>query len=126
MGESAIVDLDRRVSRAIQTARGIQLDSGELDVLVAVGAIDALKSAAGNELRILSSTREQQRAERAANPPENAAERAEEARVALERARRVLGKLPNREGVKALHSAYAQNSSPNLDQGEKPERNSPG
>lgn len=46
---SDIVHLDRRLSRAIETRRSIQLSALELDLLCATGAYEALKDAAVKE-----------------------------------------------------------------------------
>ena len=43
---SSLPDLDRRMSRKIDTGRGIQLSPADLDLLVASGAYDALRNAA--------------------------------------------------------------------------------
>jgi hypothetical protein len=51
---SDILHLDRRLSRAIETGRSIQLSALELDLLCATGAYEALKNAAVEEQKRVS------------------------------------------------------------------------
>lgn len=59
---SAIAQLDRKISRAVQRGRGIRLEAHDLDLLATVGALAVLSEAATRELRILAEERVKARA----------------------------------------------------------------
>ncbi|WP_156029194.1 hypothetical protein [Sphingobium sp. DC-2] len=62
----AVIDLDRKVSRALQQGRGITLSPSQLDVLASIGMIGRL---AEEKARILSEqARERQEQRRARDP----------------------------------------------------------
>lgn len=61
MGGSVIANLDRQISRAIERGRGIRLSQEQLDILVAVGAIDRLKEAAADDLKRVARERGEHR-----------------------------------------------------------------
>jgi len=86
----SIIDLDRKISRAIEQGRGIRLSDEELDALVSTGAIEQLKAAAIKALAELSARRQQQRAE--IRQLQQDGKQAEAARQALERVQEMLPK----------------------------------
>lgn len=47
----SLADLDRRMSKKIETGRGIQLSPEDLDLLVATGAYDAFRNAVAEHQR---------------------------------------------------------------------------
>lgn len=49
---SSLSDLDRRLSRKIETGKAIQLSPADLDLLVATGAIDTFRQAVSEFQRI--------------------------------------------------------------------------
>lgn len=58
-----IIDLDRRISRAINEGRGIRLNDEEVDILVSVGAVEVLKVAAAAALKEQAERRRREREE---------------------------------------------------------------
>ena len=58
---SAITDLDRRLSRALECGRGIRLSDAELDMLAEAGAIDAVREMAAKDLKERVKCRDVQR-----------------------------------------------------------------
>ncbi len=48
---SAVSELDRRLSRALETGRGIRLSDADLDLLAATGAYAAIHDAAERDLK---------------------------------------------------------------------------
>jgi hypothetical protein len=60
----SLIELDRRISRAIAKGKGIRFSDEELDLLVTVGAIDTLKSAASEALKAQAEARHLAREQR--------------------------------------------------------------
>jgi hypothetical protein len=58
----AIIELDRRLSRALEVGRGIRLSGAELDLLAATGAYAVIHEAAERELKERAQSRRNQRA----------------------------------------------------------------
>jgi hypothetical protein len=48
---NSISDLDRRISRALETGKGMQLSAADLDLLTISGAYEAVAMAAAAELK---------------------------------------------------------------------------
>lgn len=86
MSGSVIANLDRQISRAIERGRGIGLSQEQLDILVAVGAIDQLKDAAADDLRRVARERgEHRRRQDELLGSASKAEQAQGVRMATER-----------------------------------------
>ncbi|BAI95846.1 hypothetical protein Sj15T_01840 [Sphingobium sp. TA15] len=87
-----IIQLDRRVSRAISVGKGLRLTDEELDLLVAVGAIEVLKLAAGEALKIQAIQRQRERDEYRAltADPVDKAKMQEAAKMSLQRVQEML------------------------------------
>ena len=86
-----LIELDRRISRAIDRGKGIQLSDEDLDLLASAGAINVLKNAAAEAMVQLAAQRQREREEiRQTLSDPSAKSRAEEGRVALERARAII------------------------------------
>jgi hypothetical protein len=58
---SVLADLDRRISRALEQGRGMQLNAAELDLLAMTGSYCVLHTAAEAELREQAACRDAQR-----------------------------------------------------------------
>jgi hypothetical protein len=65
-----LIELDRRISKAIARGKGIRFSDEELDLLVSVGAIEKLKSAASEALKVQAAQRQRARDERRAEEAE--------------------------------------------------------
>jgi hypothetical protein len=65
-----LIELDRRISKAIVRGKGIRFSDKELDLLVSVGAIEKLKSAASEALKVQAAERQRARDERRAEQAE--------------------------------------------------------
>lgn len=86
-----IIDLDHRISLAIDRAKGIRLSDEELDLLVAIGAIEVVKLAASAALKDRAERRQKERAEyRALGESTEAKDQSHAANLARERARELL------------------------------------
>jgi hypothetical protein len=59
-----LIELDGRISKAIARGKGIRFSDEELDLLVTVGAIDTLKSAASEALKAQAEARQLAREQR--------------------------------------------------------------
>lgn len=55
------LDLDRRISRALEAGRGIKLSDEDLDIIAACGGVDAIRAKAAEELRERAKCRDVQR-----------------------------------------------------------------
>ena len=94
-----LIELDRRISRAISRGRGLQLSDEELDILVSVGALEVLKAAAAEALKIQAEQRQRERSEYRAERTSalDEAELKRQGEIALARVQRVLrpkGRVP--------------------------------
>lgn len=56
-----VIDLDRRLSRALECGRGIRLSDSDLDLLAEGGAIDIVRQLAATELKERAKCRDVQR-----------------------------------------------------------------
>jgi len=70
-----LIELDRRISKAIARGKGIRFSDEELDLLVSVGAIEKVKSAASEALKVQAAERQRAREERRAADSELPARR---------------------------------------------------
>jgi len=87
----AIIELDRKISRAIDRGNGVKLSIADLDLLVSIGSIDALKAGASKALTERAEQRRREREERRPTVVRSPVRRAsrEDAKEALRLARMI-------------------------------------
>ncbi|MCE7798259.1 hypothetical protein LWE61_17115 [Sphingobium sufflavum] len=89
---NGLINLDRRVSRAAQSGKGICFSDEELDILVSIGAIEVLKAAAATALIAQAAKRQEEREEVRRLQLEG--QHKEAAQLALARVRNILSTPP--------------------------------